>query len=89
MKRKIPTPRRIIAENLLSEAKAPKAAAKTIIVASSQRCFPKIERIYIFQFGIFAPLLLVPTGLTLLILNVTNGRNKPTTNYINSSGLSN
>src|ERR1700752_4489596 len=36
---------------------------------------------YIFQFGSFAALLLVPTGLIWLILNITTGRNKPTAKY--------
>ncbi len=36
---------------------------------------------HIFQFGTFASLLLVPTGLIWLVLNSTNGRNKPTTQY--------
>ncbi|MFA6084264.1 hypothetical protein [Mucilaginibacter sp.] len=36
---------------------------------------------YIFQFGSFASLLLVPTGLVWLILNISNGRNKQTAKY--------
>ena len=36
---------------------------------------------YIFQFGSFASLLLVPTGLVWLILNVSNARNKQTAKY--------
>ena len=36
---------------------------------------------YIFQFGSFASLLLVPTGLIWLMLNISNGRNKQTAKY--------
>lgn len=36
---------------------------------------------YIFQFGSFASLILVPTGLIWLILNITVGRNNPTVKY--------
>lgn len=36
---------------------------------------------YIFQFGIFASLLLVPTGLIWLTLNITVRRNNPTVKY--------
>lgn len=36
---------------------------------------------YIFQFGIFASLLLVPTGLIWLILNIISAQNNPSANY--------
>jgi hypothetical protein len=36
---------------------------------------------HIFQFSIFASLLLVPTGLIWLILNITKGRSMPTAKY--------
>lgn len=36
---------------------------------------------YIFQFGFFASLLLVPKGLIWLMLNITIGRNNPTGKY--------
>jgi len=36
---------------------------------------------YIFQFGIFTSLLLVPTGLIWLILNIVNRQNKQTVKY--------
>lgn len=36
---------------------------------------------YIFQFGFLASLLLVPTGLIWLILNITAGRNNPAVQY--------
>lgn len=36
---------------------------------------------YIFQFGIFASLLLVPAGLIWLILNITTRRNNPAVKY--------
>jgi hypothetical protein len=36
---------------------------------------------YIFQFGIFTSLLLVPTGLIWLILNITNRQNKQAVKY--------
>ncbi|MBN8790104.1 MAG: hypothetical protein J0I84_23725, partial [Terrimonas sp.] len=36
---------------------------------------------YIFQFGVFSSLLLVPTGLIWLILNITNRQNKQTVKY--------